>query len=55
MINLLSVAEQRNISVQKLEQLEQDIFVTFGMEFNYPGPLESLERFLRLTNLHQDK
>ena len=54
MINLLTLSERKGLSVEYLKELEQDIIVEFGYEFSYPGPLESLERFLRLSNLHND-
>ena len=55
MIDLLTPSEKQGLSVAKLEDLEQDIIVEFGYEFNYQGPLESLERFLRLLNRHRDE
>lgn len=51
MILLLSASERRGLSKSKLEDLEIDILTRFGYEFNFPGPLESLERFLRLCQL----
>ena len=55
MIQLLSVAERQGLSVDLLESLERDILLQFGYELNYPGPIDSLDRFMRLTGLHNNQ
>ena len=55
MILLLSPFERQGLSKETLEELELDILTRFGYEFNYPGPFESLHRFLRLVNLNKNQ
>lgn len=35
--------------------LEAKIIMTLGFEFNFPGPMQSLERYLRILNYDLDK
>ena len=59
MIRLLTYAEQNKVCKQDLVDLETDILLKFGFDFNFPGPIESSQRFLRLLghnkNVHIQK
>ena len=48
MINLLSTEEKKNVTKQSLIDLESDILMRLGFDFNFPGPIQSMERFLRI-------
>jgi len=48
MINLLNAEEKKVVTKQSLIDLEADILVRLGFDFNFPGPMQSLERFMRL-------
>lgn len=48
MISLLSDDEQKLVTKKSLIELEADILIRLGFDFNFPGPIQSLERFLRL-------
>lgn len=50
MINLLPDEERKYVSKKQLIQLEEDIIQKLGFDFNFPGPMQSMERFLRLLN-----
>lgn len=50
MINLLSSDEKKSVTKQSLIDLEADILIKMGFDFNFPGPVQSMERFLRLMN-----
>ena len=55
MINLLSEDEKRNITKQSLIDLEADILIKMGFDYNFPGPIQSLERFLRILKYDQNR
>jgi len=55
MINLLSAEEKKIVTKSSLIDLESDILVKLGFDFNFPGPIQSLERFLRLVNYDMNK
>lgn len=56
MMNLLSNQEYRCVdSKQELIDLELDILIKFGFDFNFPGPVESLERYLHLFSYDKNK
>ena len=55
MINLLSEDEKKNITKQSLIDLEADILIKMGFDYNFPGPIQSLERFLRILKYDQNK
>ena len=55
MINLLSEDEKKNLTKQSLIDLEADILITMGFDYNFPGPIQSLERFLRILKYDQNK
>lgn len=48
MINLLSPEEKKTVTKQSLIDLESDILIKLGFDFNFPGPIQSMERFLRI-------
>lgn len=48
MISLLNNREYKMVSKQALVDLEYDIILRFGCDFNFPGPVETLERFLHV-------
>ena len=48
MINLLSTEEKKNVTKQALIDLESDILMKLGFDFNFPGPIQSMERYLRI-------
>jgi hypothetical protein len=50
MISLLTEEEKKSVTKQKLIDLETNILIMFGFDFNFPGPLQSMERFLRLLD-----
>jgi len=54
MINLLSKDEQKVVTKQSLVDLEVDILIRLGFDFNFPGPIQSMERFLRLLGYNQN-
>jgi hypothetical protein len=50
MISLLTEEEKKLVTKQKLIDLETNILITFGFDFNFPGPIQSMERYLRLLD-----
>jgi hypothetical protein len=50
MISLLSPEEQKQVSKANLKDLEHQILMNTGFDYNYPGPFQSMERFLRILN-----
>ena len=54
MIGMLTNGEYKVVSKQALIDLEYDIIVKFGCDFNFPGPIESLERYLRVLGFHKN-
>ena len=50
MISLLTEDEKKSVTKQKLIDLETNILIMFGFDFNLPGPLKSIERYLRLLD-----
>ena len=50
MISLLADPEKMEITRQKIIDMEAKILVTLGFDFNFPGPIQSLERYLRVLN-----
>ena len=53
MINLLQPDEKDSVSKKSLIDLEAQILIKLGFDFNFPGPIQSMERFLRLLNYDQ--
>ena len=50
MISLLGEDEKKLVTKQKLIDIESNILIIFGFDFNFPGPLQSMERYLRLLD-----
>lgn len=50
MIGLLSEDEQQQVSKQSLIELEADILINMNFDYNFPGPIQSMERFLRVLD-----
>jgi hypothetical protein len=50
MIRLLTDEEKKHVSRDILIEMEAQILVTLGFDFNYPGPYQSMERFLRILD-----
>ena len=50
MISLLTDQEKKSVTKQDLIDLEAKILVKMGFDFNFPGPIESMERYLRILN-----
>ena len=38
----------------QLIELEYDIVLKFGFDFNFPGPIESMERYLRVLGYNKN-
>lgn len=55
LISLLSEEEKKYVSKQGLIELEQNILVQLGFDFGFPGPIQSMERFLRILNYEKNK
>ena len=55
MINLLTDDEKKFVSKQQLIDLEAHILVMLGFDFNFPGPVQSMERFLRILDYDLNK
>ena len=53
MISLLSAEEQKQVDKSKLIDLEENVLVTLGFEFNFPCPIQTMERYLRMLNYNQ--
>ena len=54
MISLLTKQEQQYVTKNALIDLEQEIITMFGFDFNFPGPIESMERFFRILDCDQN-
>jgi len=54
MIALLSKAEQEIVTKSSLKEMEKDIIDKLGFDFNFPGPVQTMERFLRLLEYDQN-
>ena len=55
MISLLSEDEKKNVSKKQLIELESEILITMGFDYNFPGPIQSMERYLRILDYDQNK
>mmetsp|Transcript_2689 Transcript_2689/g.4531 ORF Transcript_2689/g.4531 Transcript_2689/m.4531 type:complete len:410 (+) Transcript_2689:474-1703(+) len=55
MINMLSDSEKKNMTKDSLADLEFDILVKLEFGFNFPGPMECVERFLRILEYDHKK
>jgi len=50
MINLLGEEEKNSVTKEVLIELEYDILIRLGFDFNYQCPISSMERFLRILD-----
>lgn len=50
MINLLTDEEKQYVTKKSLIELEAQILIKLGFDFNFQGPIQSMERYLRLLN-----
>ena len=50
MISLLSDEEKKLVDKKALIKLEAAILTKFGFDFNFQGPISSLERYLRILS-----
>ncbi len=55
MINLLSDSEKKHMNKESLVDLEFKILMELNYDFNFPGPMESVERFLRILEYDHKK
>ena len=55
LINLLSDEEKKNIDKEMLIEMEIDILIRLGFDFNYQCPISSMERFLRILNFDMNQ
>lgn len=55
MISLLTDEEKKHVNKQQLIDLEAQILVRLGFDFNFPGPIQSMERFLRILGYNQNR
>ena len=55
MIHLLTEDEQRVATKANLIALEEKILVAMNFDFNFPGPIQSLERYLRILGYDLNK
>jgi hypothetical protein len=55
MIGLLTEEEQRQVSKSALIDLEAKILVQTGFDFGFPGPIQAMERYLRLLGFDTNK
>ena len=55
MIGLLSDEEKKYVSKQSLIDLEAQILIKMGFDFNFPGPIQIMERYLRILDYDTNK
>jgi len=55
MIHLLQEEEQKRVSKESLISLENDILASLQFDFNSPGPIQSMERYLRILEYDQNR
>jgi hypothetical protein len=55
MIGLLTEDEQRQVNKAALIDLEARIIFTLGFDFGFPGPIQTMERYLRLLGFDTNK
>jgi hypothetical protein len=48
MIELFTDAEKKFATKNQLIDLEANMLIVFGFDFNFPGPVQPLERFLKV-------
>jgi hypothetical protein len=55
MISLLTSDEKTRVTKQSLINLEAEILMKLGFDFNFPGPIQSLERYLHILGYDLNK
>ena len=55
MISLLTNEEKKCVNKQSLINLEAKILEKLGFEFNFPGPIQSMERYLRILGYDKNR
>ena len=55
MIGLLTDEEQQTVNKAGLIELEADILITMNFDYNFPGPIQTLERYLRVLEYDFNK
>ena len=55
MISLLAADEQKFVNKQTLIDLEAQILIKLGFDFNFPGPIQPMERYLRMLDYDKNK
>ena len=55
MIDLFTDAEKKYATKNHLIDLEANMLIVFGFDFNFPGPIQSMERYLRILNYDFNK
>ena len=48
MVKFLSNQEMVSVTKEEVNEMEKDILVRFGFDFNFPNPIEFVDRYLRL-------
>lgn len=52
---MLTDEEKKYVNKQSLIELESQILIKMGFDFNFPGPIQSMERYLRILNYNTNK
>jgi hypothetical protein len=55
MIKLLNKKEKQMVTKEELEDLEFEIILMFGCDFNFHGPINFVDRYLRLLNYSNEE
>lgn len=55
MLTLLTDEEQKNVTKQSLIDLETKILTAFGFDLSWPGPIQCMERYLRILEIDTNK
>jgi hypothetical protein len=55
MIQLLTDEEQKTVNKKVLSDLEAQILIKLGFDFNFPGPMQFVERYLRIHGFDKNK
>lgn len=55
MIKLLNKKEKQMVTKEELEDLEFEIILMFGCDFNFHGPINFVDRYLRLLDYSNEE
>ena len=55
LIGMLTAEEQKYVSKQGLIDLEEHVLMMLGFDFNFPGPIQSMDRFIRILSYDKNK